>query len=126
MTLVVRPGNVTRVTNSGPEARVLPPGTTVVHGAFPGAVAGPGIPVPGPAGPPGPPGTPGSGGDLAYTHTQLAPSTTWLVTHNLGKYPAVTVVDSGGTLVVGDVQHTSPNQLTITFTAAFGGVAHLN
>jgi len=68
----------------------------------------------------------GSGGDLNYLHTQNIAATTWTVTHNLGKKPSVTVVDSGGSVVIGAVTHVNTNQLQIVFTAAFSGVAHCN
>jgi len=87
---------------------------------------------PGPVGPQGiqgPQGQTGTGGDLTYVHYQSQASDTWLVIHNLGKRPAVTVEDSGGNEVFGDVSFdvTDPtNKLTISFTAAFGGTAFLN
>lgn len=68
----------------------------------------------------------GGGGDLSYVHDQLVPAATWVVTHNLGKYPSVAVVDSGGTVVWGDVQHTDANHVTLSFAVAFGGRAYLN
>ncbi len=51
---------------------------------------------------------------------------TVVVAHNLGKYPSVTVIDSAGDEVEGLVDHTSINQLTITFSAPFSGVAICN
>lgn len=84
---------------------------------------------PGPAGDPGepgPPGPPGSGGDLSFAHTQSTASDTWVITHNLGKYPAVTVVDSANDECEGNVNHVSTSQLVITFSAAFSGRAFLN
>lgn len=80
----------------------------------------------GPAGPQGPQGPAGSGGDLSYTHVQATASATWLVTHNLGKIPSVTVIDSAGSEVEGDVAYTSANSLTLNFSAAFSGTAYLN
>lgn len=77
-------------------------------------------------GPPGPPGEQGASGDLTYAHTQELAATLWTVTHNLGKYPSVSVVDSGLNEVVGDVQHINVNSLTVEFTAAFSGAAYLN
>jgi hypothetical protein len=68
----------------------------------------------------------GSGGDLGYTHTQSQAQTVWTVQHNLGKYPSVTVVDSAGTVVEGDIHHDSLNQVTLTFSAAFSGSAYCN
>lgn len=61
-----------------------------------------------------------------YTHTQSSPSTTWTIIHNLGYHPSVTVVDSADSAVVGDVTYVSENQLTVTFSVAFGGKAYLS
>jgi hypothetical protein len=65
-------------------------------------------------------------GDKSYTHQQLSASSAWTVTHNLGKYPAVEVIDSGDNVVEGDVTYLDLNTLTITFSAPFGGVASCN
>ena len=65
-------------------------------------------------------------GDKTYTHTQGASSATWVITHNLGKYPSVAVQDSAGTDVVGQVEYNTEHKLTITFSGAFSGTAHLN
>jgi hypothetical protein len=64
--------------------------------------------------------------DLTFTFNQLAPSIVWTIIHNLGKNPSVTVTDSAGTIVVGDVVYTGPNSLTIQFSVAFSGSAYLN
>lgn len=65
-------------------------------------------------------------GDLAYTFDQATASATWNIAHNLGKYPSVTVTDSSGNVVVGDVNHTDANNLTVSFRAAFAGHAYMN
>lgn len=70
----------------------------------------------GAAGPPG--GT--------YTHTQLTPSASWAIVHNLGFRPSVFVVDSSGNWVIGDINWTSDNGLTVSFTGAFAGSAYLS
>jgi hypothetical protein len=49
-----------------------------------------------------------------------------LITHNLDKYPSVTIVDSGFTVVYGEIEYLSKNQLEITFTNPFSGEAYLN
>lgn len=72
-------------------------------------------------GPSGPPGL-----DAHFTFTQNAPATTWAVTHNLGKYPAVAVVDSAGTAVLGQITYLDPASLRLDFTAPFSGTAYLN
>lgn len=93
-----------------------------------GAQGTPGIPGPpgatGPQGPQGPPGALGS--DANYVHVQSSAQSTWIVLHNLNKYPSVSVVDSGDSQWQGDVHYDSANQLTISFTAPFGGRAFLN
>lgn len=64
--------------------------------------------------------------DLNYIHYQDVAAEKWVITHNLGKMPSVTVVTSAGEQVVGDVQYNSTSKLTIGFSAAFAGVAYLN
>ena len=67
-----------------------------------------------------------SGDDKNYIHTQSQSSNTWVIAHNLGKYPSVTVINSAGDEVVGDVKYDSQNQVTVTFKGAFKGTAILN
>jgi len=67
-----------------------------------------------------------SSGDKHYTHYQGVASTTWNVTHNLGKYPAVQVLDSAKNLVTGDVQHIDLNNTVLSFAYAFSGSATFN
>ena len=83
----------------------------------------------GPAGPPGADGAigpPGPAGGASYTHAQGVPSADWSIVHNLGRHPSVTVVDSAGSTVIGDVEYLSNNAIAIHFNAAFGGNAYLN
>ena len=77
------------------------------------------IPVAGPAGPQGPPGA-----GIGYDHTQASPSASWIITHNLGYYPSVTV-RVGGNLVLTDVAYGSVNAVTLTFASPQSGTAHL-
>jgi len=70
-------------------------------------------------------------GDITYTHNQSSTSDTWVITHNLHRFPSVTVVDSADTIVQGTVVYNSSKQLTITFFSgssalAFQGKAYLN
>ena len=64
--------------------------------------------------------------DKHFTFTQSTAATTWNITHNLGKFPSVSVVDSGNSIVYGNIDYTSENALTITFSAAFSGKAYMN
>jgi hypothetical protein len=61
----------------------------------------------------------------SFTFTQSTPSASWVVVHNLGFYPSVTVTDSSGNWVIGGVHHDSLNQVTLTFSAGFSGSARL-
>lgn len=64
--------------------------------------------------------------DKYYRHVQGSPSATWTVTHNLGKRPAVSVVDSAGSLVEGDISYTNDNTAVLTFVGAFSGEAYFS
>lgn len=64
--------------------------------------------------------------DIAYAHTQGTASATWTILHNLDFYPNVTVVDSAGTIVEGEITYTNRNQVVLTFSAAFSGKAYLS
>jgi hypothetical protein len=61
-----------------------------------------------------------------YIHTQNISAPTWVITHNLGYFPSVSVVDNGGNYVVGDVSYISENQVSISFSASFGGKAYFS
>lgn len=64
---------------------------------------------------------------VAYVHNQNVPEPVWVITHNLAVQAInVTVVDSAGTVVQGDVVYDSPNQITLTFSSAFSGKAYLS
>jgi hypothetical protein len=62
----------------------------------------------------------------AYVHSQISSASTWTITHNLGYFPSVTVVDSSNNVVVGDVTYISDNVVTVSFNATFGGKAYLS
>lgn len=64
--------------------------------------------------------------DANYTHKQTEASNEWIIVHNLNKYPSVSIIDSAGDEVIGNVHYDSSNQVTITFTGAFKGTATLN
>lgn len=61
-----------------------------------------------------------------YTFEQGEAASTWYVTHNLNKYPSVTVVDSAGTTVDCTVIYINSNECELRFNAAFKGSAYLN
>lgn len=64
---------------------------------------------------------------LTHVHSQDVPAAVWVINHNFtGKFPSVTVVDSAGSEVVGDVRYTGPKQVTLSFAVEFSGKAYLN
>lgn len=79
----------------------------------------------GPAGDTGPAGPQGSAGGSSFTYSQMSASTVWTITHNLGRYPPVTIVNEEGDEVFGDVHYASNEVVTVTFSAAFSGIAYL-
>jgi hypothetical protein len=58
-------------------------------------------------------------------YLQSLPSDTWNITHSLSGKPSVTIVDSAGTIIIGDVQYLSNTQIQVSFTAPFSGSAYL-
>lgn len=64
--------------------------------------------------------------DKTFVFEQGIASDTWEITHNLNKYPSVTVVDSAGNEVIAEVVYTDTNNCVVTMTAAFKGKAYLN
>lgn len=66
-------------------------------------------------------------GDEHYLHQQAVAASLWTITHNLGFYPSVTVIDSAGTQVEADPVYLSDSALTIEFPGgAMAGSAALS
>jgi hypothetical protein len=82
----------------------------------------------GPQGVQGPAGAAGANGDShdTYVFNQNVPASFWDIVHNLTAYPSVSVIDSTGGLVIGEISYVSNNRLTITFSGSFSGQAFLN
>ena len=57
---------------------------------------------------------------------QTPAQSVWVINHNLNKFPSVTVVDTAGSIILGEITYTDKNNLTLTFSAAFKGTAYLN
>lgn len=61
--------------------------------------------APGPEGPAGPPGPPGTGSGISLDFAFAAPSTLWVINHNLGtKRVDVTLYDQNDEQVFGDLR----------------------
>ena len=62
----------------------------------------------------------------SYLHAQGTAAAVWTIDHPLAFLPNVTVIDSSGRQVEGDVVYTSPTQVQVTFSGAFAGQAILS
>jgi hypothetical protein len=58
---------------------------------------------------------------LGFYFVKAAPATTWVVPHNLGRRPAVAVLDGSGQVIEGQIVHDTVNQVTLTFNTAING-----
>jgi hypothetical protein len=85
-----------------------------------------------PAAPSGPTPAPPTQGTTALNasqdvvFTQQTPASIWTIEHNLGRYPTVLVIDSGGSQVIGDYSYPDLNTVVLTFSAPFAGQAYLS
>ena len=61
----------------------------------------------------------------SFYYVQSTPSSIWTVTHGLGKEGiSVTVIDSSGRVVVGDVRVLDSNSVMLEFSSPFSGKAY--
>ena len=65
-------------------------------------------------------------GSPTFVFNQGVPAITWNIAHNLGKFPSITVIDTGDTVVQGEYTYVDNNNVTLKFSAAFAGKAYLN
>ena len=63
---------------------------------------------------------------IAYHHVQRASSDEWLIQHGLGFFPNVTTIDSGGSIVEGELEHISEYSLRVIFSVPISGDAYLS
>lgn len=61
-----------------------------------------------------------------FVYEQAIASDTWVIVHNLNKYPSVTIIDSSGRVFLPAIQYDNENQITITMNGATTGKAYLN
>lgn len=64
--------------------------------------------------------------DKTFVFEQATTSDTWEIEHNLGKFPAVSVVDSAGSAVVCQCNYVNENKVILRMNGAFKGKAFLN
>lgn len=63
---------------------------------------------------------------LSLVFDQITPSTSWVINHNLNRFPSVSVVDTANTQIFLQVVYNNANQITLTATPAVAGRAFLN
>ena len=61
-----------------------------------------------------------------YIFTQGVAAQDWYITHNLNKFPSITVIDSANNVVYGGAEYISNNEVALHFSAPFAGTAYLN
>ena len=64
--------------------------------------------------------------DANYVHDQAQPASIWTINHPLNKKVSVTITDTAGTVVEGQVIIKDNSQVIITFNNPFSGIAVLN
>ena len=70
--------------------------------------------------------------DAEYKHNQQLASSTWVINHNLNKFPSVSIKFSGGAQLYTNVgafagvTYTNKNSLTINLATELSGYAYLN
>lgn len=66
------------------------------------------------------------GSDAYYAHTANNPTTSEPVNHGLGKFPAVTAINSAGDEVEAGVNHIDEDNVVCTFSFPFSGKIYFN
>jgi hypothetical protein len=65
-------------------------------------------------------------GAQSYTFVQAVPSDVWTINHGLSFNPNITITDSAGESVEGEVDYQPGGVVVVTFSAAFAGSAFLS
>ncbi|MBE3123792.1 MAG: hypothetical protein IMZ65_03230, partial [Planctomycetes bacterium] len=65
---------------------------------------------------------PGTGSVVDFTFTA---SVQWVINHTMGGYPRVTLRDTGGVVIDAEIVYTSTTVITVNFSSAVAGAAHL-
>jgi len=61
---------------------------------------------------------PGLSGDKNFVHPQAAAATIWNFTHNMGKKPSVTIIDSAGSVILAKLTYIDLNNIEIDFNGS--------
>jgi hypothetical protein len=63
---------------------------------------------------------------LTFIFNQDTPSNVWNINHGQNKFPSVTIVDSSGRVVIGQITYVDLNNVQLDFNEGFSGKAYLN
>jgi hypothetical protein len=69
-------------------------------------------------------GNDGANANDTYIHDQIMASAIWTIHHGLGRFPSISIVDSSGNAVMGNIQYLSGDVIQITFSSEFSGKAY--
>lgn len=58
-----------------------------------------------------------------YEHTQASPANVWVVNHNLGYHPIISIFETDGSVGLADAVHLSVNTAQLTFAEPTSGTA---
>jgi hypothetical protein len=58
-----------------------------------------------------------------YTFQQVTAASVWTISHNMGRFPAVTLFTTGGIEMEGDIVNLSPNVVQVRFVIPIAGIA---
>jgi hypothetical protein len=64
--------------------------------------------------------------DKNYVYEWATLESSVTVNHNLGKFPSVTIVDTSGSEIIGDINYINENTVTLSFSAETRGKAYFN
>lgn len=64
--------------------------------------------------------------DVAFSWSPPSAQQIWVIPHNLGKFPSVTVLDSENRVVTAAVTYLNINSVEVAFAFATTGTAYLN
>lgn len=68
----------------------------------------------------------GGGSDKNYIYEQTEPKSIWIITHNLGKYPSIDIIDDNNIIIMGEIEYISENKIIARFNKEYTGKAILN
>lgn len=68
----------------------------------------------------------GGGSAFQFVHDQAVASAGWTITHSLGGFPNVTIVDTNGEQIEADIDYLDNNTLQVNFSTATAGKAYLS